>query len=214
MFLAPADFSVVPTQASRAHVDSLAGRQVPARMLLNPVDLSRLPDGTSHSRPRAVFLGDLSRRKGFDVLSESAIQLRAQGVETHAWGRDVDGLGDAAIDIALHGSAPLKEILPLLRSTDVLVIPSRVDPAPLTYSEALALGLRVVVSKTIAYAGHASATAGAIVSDCSSPRSLARAIIDALEAQRPDPASSRQVTPAHFGTSVVDALLGSPEDAA
>ena len=55
--------------------------------------------------------------------------------------------------------------MPLLRSTDVIVIPSRVDPAPLTYSEGLALGLRVILSDTIAYREHAAQTLGVVVAD-------------------------------------------------
>ncbi|NYG54699.1 glycosyltransferase family 4 protein [Nocardioides perillae] len=212
-FLRPATFAVVPTDASRAHVDRLAGRHVRSRLLLNPVDLGRLPDQFSEAGARVIFLGDLTRRKGFDVLLQAATVLRVRDIEVHAWGRDIEGLAAVADDVTIHGAAPLPEILPMLRSTDVLVIPSRVDPAPLTYSEALALGLRVVVSETIAYAGHASTTVGAVVSDCSSPAALIGAIEAALTSRRPDPESSREVTPRHFGTTVVDALLGSTQDA-
>lgn len=208
-FLGPADFAVVPTEVSRVYVNRLAGRDVPSRVLLNPVRLSRLADAPSGAAPRVVFLGDLSRRKGYDVLRGAATVLRQQGLETHAWGRDVDGLARRESDVLVHAPVPLSAIVPLLRSTDVLVISSRVDPAPLTYSEALALGVRVVVSDTIAYAQHAAATTGATVSDCSTPESLAHGIARALGSPRPDAAATMEVTPEHFGRSVVDALLSS-----
>ncbi|WP_165872886.1 glycosyltransferase [Nocardioides jejuensis] len=199
-WLAPADLAVVPSAASAAYVDELAQRHVPDVRLLNPVTLDRLA-GTE-AAPRVVFLGDLSLRKGFDRLVALAAKL-GSGIEVHAWGRDTDGL--AAGGVVVHPPVPLAEIVAELTSADVLVIPSRVDPAPLTFSEGLALGLRIVVSTDISYAEQAGP--GVVAADCDDPASFVVAVEDVLAGERPPASRGADVSPEHFAKRLVDGLL-------
>lgn len=203
-FLRSASFSVVPTQASAAYVRALSGREMPIRQLLNPVSWNRLDDCTASSDRRMVFIGDLSRRKGFDVFRDVVSSGLAHGWTGVAWGRDIENLArDVPGNLQIHAARPLQSVLPHLRSSDVLVIPSRVDPAPLTYSEALALGLRVLVSDSIALAEHARVTTGADVMTVTNGASVHVAAARLLSGPRPGKEASELVTPEHWASEVL-----------
>ncbi|MGY2701584.1 glycosyltransferase family 4 protein [Nocardioides sp. HB32] len=208
-WLSPASYCVVPSGASEEYVRELARREVQVLRLLNPVELSRLADPTGVASPRAVFLGDYSARKGFDRFVEAARILGPRGVGAVAWGTDRDNLRQSAAGLVdVRNPERLSAIAPQLHGRDVLVIPSRVDPAPLTYSEALSLGLRVVVSDQIAYRDHASRTGGVAVVDCSRPEDIADAVERLANGSRPDASAADEVSAQHFARTVTSAMMG------
>lgn len=205
--LRPASTILVPTRASEQYVRSLAKRDVHVVHALNPVTCERLAGEESSTR-RLIFLGDLSRRKGFDVLQEALRQSPESGWKGVAWGRDVDGLAsDSPTSLDVRGPAPLRDVIPHISSGDTWVIPSRVDPAPLVYSEALAMGLRVIVSESIAYSDHARNVAGAATVDIAHPQSLLRAADFLSEGGRPSVASAQETTPHRWADVVYQALV-------
>lgn len=201
-----ADFVVVPTAASASYAEQLAKRPVSSIRLFNPVSLNRIPD-CGASPARAVFIGDLSRRKGFDRFEAAAARL-AGAMEFLAWGVDVEGLASASKHVVVSQPVPREELVKELRPDDIVVIPSRNDPAPLTFSEALALGLRIVVSPNIAYSENAGVITGVTsFSGAEDPESLADAIRRSSIASRPSAEDGRAVTNAGFAERLVDELL-------
>lgn len=205
--LRSADLAVVPTQASADHVNKIAGRKVDSVLLPNPVSLQRLPLSTSNSR-RFIYLGDFSERKGFDIFLRACALGAATQWTGVAWGADVEGLSySRPPNCELRPAAPLHEILPSLSSNDVWLIPSRRDPAPLTYSEALALGLRVVVSDAIAYAEHAGRTNGAGVARVDDPSSFLLVAESLREAAGPGRSASAEVTCDNWASTLASALV-------
>lgn len=208
--LAGVDFVLVPTSGSGQYVESLAKRSVPALQLLNPVAMPRLPDEDDAGQgKRLVFLGDLSGRKGFDVLCAVLSAGEADGWTGVAWGRDVEGRASAApANLEVMESRPIGQILPSLRSTDILVIPSRVDPAPLTFSEGLALGIRTIVSDTIAYGEVAHGIPGCARAQGADADSYLAAANALFGEERPSATAGEQVSPAFWADRVTDWLLG------
>lgn len=206
--LRAADVALVPTLASRDFVHQTAGRPVPVVLLPNPVNVSRLPDPTGPvAHRRLVFLGEFSRRKGFDIFLAAVEAGYAEGWTGIAFGGDGrDDPEPSASGATLLPARPLGEIVPLLSPDDVLVIPSRVDPAPLTFSEGLALGLRVVVSDGIAY-GQGRLPAGTTSMVSGDPTSLLSSAASLMDGPRPTLQSAELVAPQAWAVAVCDALL-------
>lgn len=209
LFLRSADFVVVPSDASRDYVQALTGRRMHTVKLLNSVALDRIADVPPATVPwrRIVFLGDLSRRKGFDLFQESARHLSPEGWAAVAWGRDTEGLGRMEPSVEVRESRLLRDIVPALHPRDILVIPSRSDPAPLTFSEGLALGLRVVISDAVAYAAEAPRLAGVEAAPAKDNESVADAVRRLHSAARPDVPASLEVAHTYFADHVVRALV-------
>ncbi|WP_299058183.1 glycosyltransferase [uncultured Nocardioides sp.] len=195
---------LVPTEASRSFVRRFAP-DASVAVVPNPVSWDRLPKASSTPSRRIIFVGEFSHRKGFDIFLDAC---RALGPtwSGEAWGKDSEGLGSGAPDnCRLHsGGAPLGEIVQLLRSDDVWAIPSRRDPAPLTYSEALALGLRIVVSPAIAYAQHARGTAGVELMEDMTGEAAAAAVLRVTAADRPSAEAGAEVTNPAWARRVVE----------
>ncbi len=110
-------------------------------------------EGSEHM-PRMLFVGELSRRKGFDVLVQACEKLWGEGLEfgiRYAGAGPMEGLarihsarsgGRAEVLGQIGGDA----LLDLFRTSDGFVLPSRWDAWGLVVHEALAAGLPVVVS--------------------------------------------------------------------
>lgn len=203
---------LAPTTASANYALAIAGRHLPCLVLPNPVDLERISfqedrAASEYSR-RVVFVGELSRRKGFDRLMQAIPILTEAGWEAAAWGAPTETpVIPASSGVKFHGPRPFPEILAELRPTDVWVIPSRRDPAPLTFSEALAAGIRLVVSQELAYASDWAGVPGVTVADCDDARDLAAAIIRAEQGPRPAPSCSERVAVTTWAAEVVSLLL-------
>lgn len=208
-FLRSAAGALVPTAVSAQYVQALARKSMPTTILPNAVSLDRLPASPVHpqERKRLIFVGDLSLRKGYDVFEDAACRAIANGWGAHAYGDDVEGRFRTGLGIGLTSGLRLEDFAPSLdASRDVWVIPSRWDPAPLTYSEALALGLRVVISDAIAYAGDAPPD-GVEVFQSENVTSLSDALHRAQLGSRPSSEASARFTDSHWADTVSDFLL-------
>lgn len=94
----------------------------------------------------ALYIGRLSHRKGADVFAEAiALAPGWLGVMVGS-GEWHDQIATSHPDIMLPGSVPPEDIVWWLRSADVVVVPSRVEPLGLAPVEALACGIPVIAS--------------------------------------------------------------------
>jgi glycosyltransferase involved in cell wall biosynthesis len=207
-FLRSADFAVVPTRASGSYVSALAGYDFPSVRLKNPVDWPRISDSSDGcASKRMVFIGDLTERKGFDYFARALAHGSSRGWVGVAYGRDLKGLASMSPpNLSLRPATPLNDIVPHLLPTDIMVIPSRVDPAPLTFSEALALGLRVVVSERIAYGEDAAGFAGSAQVDPGDPMAVVAAAEQLHAGKRPAMERGHTVTADYFAAGVLGAF--------
>ncbi len=198
---------VVPTERSLDLIHSITPKNFSVVQLPNPVALARLPETPANGK-RMIFVGELSERKGFDTFLEACARGESEGWTGAAWGDDSAGLAaEAPPNCTVSPALPLALLLPQLRTTDIWTIPSRRDPAPLTYSEALALGVRVSVSESVAYSEHARGTIGAGIHKSSDAASLLRSAGDLLSAPRPDERAAEFVSQSTWAQAIVALLL-------
>lgn len=98
---------------------------------------------------RLLFCGSVGQRKGFGHLLRAVRQLGRRDVELVAMGRVVgDGAPLAPYRdlFRLEGSRPHAAVLELMRSCDVLVLPSLFEGLALVQLEALACGLPLLIT--------------------------------------------------------------------
>jgi glycosyltransferase involved in cell wall biosynthesis len=205
---------LVPSASSLSLVRSLTPKPLQVLVLPNPVTHSRIADAPTGQQKRLLFIGEMTSRKGFDTFMEACRAGAASGWTAIAWGDDREGLATQAPDnCQIRAPRPIEGIITEFRPDDVWVIPSRTDPAPLTYSEALALGLRVTVSDAIAYQTHAKKTPGAAVHRQGDAVSLLETAELLHRGQRPSAEVGLEVGNEHWATEVAH-LIGahaSPE---
>lgn len=118
---------------------------IPAESRAQPVD-----------GPTFLFLGQLSPRKGVDVLIHSIAglvqagyspRLRLAGSDTRQVDyRDLASRLRVASAVTFMGPVPVEGVRALLRQADVLVLPSRSDGWGVVISEAVAEGMAVITS--------------------------------------------------------------------
>jgi len=148
-FLDGCDAALVSSDAAAAFVNQLRPG-LPTTVVRNAVGLSALhalPVPTARS---ALFVGELSQRKGVDVLLEALPGLLQQLERVAIVG---DGqLRSAVADAARRqervrylGFLEGQRLVDAYASAGVIVAPSRKDPAPLVASEALAAGRPLVL---------------------------------------------------------------------
>ncbi|MFF1574791.1 glycosyltransferase [Leifsonia sp. NPDC058292] len=144
---------------------------------------------------RVTYVGRLSPRKGVDVAIDALAELRSRGVDAdlsligsvfpgYEWYEDQLREQVAAADlgsrVTFHGFQP--SVWDLVGSSDVVVVPSRVDePFGNTAVEAILAGRPVIASAT---SGLLEATAGyrtATTVDPGSVDALANAIEDTID---------------------------------
>jgi glycosyltransferase involved in cell wall biosynthesis len=113
-------------------------------------------------RPVLLFVGQLVRRKGLELLLEAAAQVQKEGAEFSllvvGGGAEQAALERLARDLGLrhvrfHGSVSPDKLPAIYRSGDVLVFPTLEDVWGLVVNEALWCGLPALVS---IYAGCAA----------------------------------------------------------
>lgn len=208
-FIRCADVVLVPTRSSAQYAEDLSGVARPTLCLPNPVSLKRIADAsTDGMSPRLVFLGDLSQRKGFDVFAEALRLGAGDGWTGVAWGADIECRARMApANCEVVSGLALNQILPHLRPNDIWAIPSRMDPAPLTFSEAMALGLRAVVSDRIAYADEINGQSGIRVAAAGSAQSLLESAAQVCREPRPCREFGARFSVQHWAHSVVNGLL-------
>ena len=134
---------------------------------------------------RVVFAGTLSRRKGVDILVQAAELLAARGADVVV---DAYGSGDAGSfgldtkNVKHRGLIPFGEGPSVMRSYDVLVLPSRYDGWGVVVNEAIQAGVPVVASE------HAGASAMIRRWGCGiAYRGGARELADVLETLASEP---------------------------
>jgi glycosyltransferase involved in cell wall biosynthesis len=202
---------VVPTAASAEFVSGLSGKRFDIVLAPNPVDAARLDAQPSPEQgSRLIFVGDLSARKGFDLFLEACRLGAERGWTGVAWGRDSEDLATTAPDNCrvVVGGSTLEEIRRELNVADIWCIPSRSDPAPLTFSEALAYGIRVCISDGVAYSkGDAFAWPGVAAHAAGDSADLLRVATELLAQPRPPLEASYVVSVDAWADKVLRSLF-------
>jgi glycosyltransferase involved in cell wall biosynthesis len=111
---------------------------------------------TSQERTEVIFVGQLIRRKGLDILLEAMQPLFAEYPDLHLTvvGAGEDRLalqaliGEAGIEerITFAGVLPAEQIPARVSAAQVLVLPSRWDGWGMVVNEAISVGVPVIVS--------------------------------------------------------------------
>jgi glycosyltransferase involved in cell wall biosynthesis len=113
------------------------------------VDLNR--DGGKRSGPlRLLFAGALTQRKGLADLFAAMKLVNSKNVELVVMGsllRSLDWYRDRFCDFIYEPPRPHGEVLRLMQSCDVFVLPSIVEGRALVQQEAMACGLPVIATK-------------------------------------------------------------------
>jgi glycosyltransferase involved in cell wall biosynthesis len=148
-FLDGCSAALVSGDAAAAFVN-LMRPGLPTTVVRNAVGLSALHALPATTARSALFVGELSQRKGIDVLLEALPGLlqHLEGVVIVGDGQLRSAVADAA---RRHGRVHYlgylegRPLVDAFASAGVVVAPSRKDPAPLVASEALAAGRPLVL---------------------------------------------------------------------
>jgi glycosyltransferase involved in cell wall biosynthesis len=139
-------------------------------------------DGASGNRPRLLFVGRLSERKGGHDLGAigEEVARRFPGVEIVVAG---DGPWRERLEggpgLTLLGSIENRRVLSLIRQADVVLQPSVSEGCSRVLQESMTLGTPIVfydIPPSVEVAGHAVADALAV------PTADVRALVDRVEA--------------------------------
>ena len=140
------DLYIAPSVAARQTL--VEGGLAQDRMVLVPhvVDApDPAPPSSSPPEPYALFAGRLSAEKGADVLVDAA--GRAGEVQVRVVGDGPERPSGAAPNVELLGARPHAEVIELMRSARVVVVPSRWrETFGLVVAEAYACGVPVIAS--------------------------------------------------------------------
>ena len=113
---------------------------------------------SNEGRLRIAFLGRLTILKGPDLLIRAVRSLRDADLELHLYGitqsdseiqflQELRAMAAADDRIVFHPPVPPSDVLTLLRSYDVLAVPSQLlETGPLVVLEAFAAGVPVIAS--------------------------------------------------------------------
>ena len=148
-FLSGCGAAVVSGDAAAAFVNQLRPG-LPATVVRNAIGLSALHALPAPTARSALFVGELSRRKGVDVLLEALPGLlqHLERVMIAGDGPLRPAVADAARRLGrVHHLGYLEgpRLVDAFASAGTVVAPSRRDPAPLVASEALAAGRPLVL---------------------------------------------------------------------
>jgi glycosyltransferase involved in cell wall biosynthesis len=140
--------------------------------------------GDGVAEHRLIFVGQMIRRKGVDVLLEAMARI-----DSFAWRVDMVGDGPElrqyqalAHDLGLgnrltwHGSLPNAQARSLMAQADVLVLPSHYDGWGAVVNEALGCGTKVVVSDAVGAATVIRDSSQGEVFETGDPAALATSI--------------------------------------
>jgi len=151
--LALAEVVVCPSDFVR---DTLpAAAQAGKTCLVAPFGSPPLPPGEPARRPRGgklrvLFAGSMSQRKGLADLFGAMKQLNRSDVELVVFGSPVAPMPfyrHEYADFIHEPPRPHAEVLRLMETCDVLVLPSIVEGRALVQQEALSRGLPVIVTR-------------------------------------------------------------------
>ncbi len=155
--MSPAALVVAVWTAGQVALADVLGDQR-VRLVLNGVDTSRFSPSRGHTvmRPRVLYVGLLTPRKGVLDLIEASRTLAREGVDHElclVGGVPDEGpeAAEPVLDAAeghavLLGTRPPEEMPEVYASADVFCLPSWWEAMPLSVLEAMAAGLPVVAT--------------------------------------------------------------------
>ncbi len=115
----------------------------------NAIDLREMPRGEERMfSPQIIFVGRLSREKGIDVLIEAMHEIEDAHLIIVGSGPERVSL-DACTKKKIHmmGEQPWERTIRLIRGSDVLVLPSRIEGMPTVILEAMAVETPVIATE-------------------------------------------------------------------
>ncbi len=146
----------------------------------------RWPDKLPQGRVNVLYVGRLTRVKGFDLLLDSWARLgpafRSRATLTVIGGGPMAAMIARSESVNWLGELPHESLPPYFASADVLVQPSRSEGLPISVLEAMASGLPVVSTSV----GGLGTVFGDVVTaiDEHTPGGVARALEKAFDDQR------------------------------
>lgn len=161
------------------------------------------------TRPTALFVGRLSRKKGLDLLLAAA--ALTDRFDVAVCGKDTERLRDAPPNVRVIGLVDQPALATLYQAADLLVLPSDGEGFPLVVQEAMASGLPVVVTDgAVPRTGPHTSTVRTVPRAAAAMVEEVHEMLDRGAAGRErDGAAAREVALAHFDWSVtVDRYLG------
>lgn len=154
--LAAATVAAGPILADSRYIMGELARSLPGDYRHVPLPVVGAPstnDKASTGPLRVGFFGPPIWRKGLDVLLDAARGLHGYELHVHGPKRDRDGAHvdiEAAVgagSLVWHGPYEPENVFELMRSVDVVAIPSRSESLPGVLKEALAAGRPVLASR-------------------------------------------------------------------
>jgi hypothetical protein len=171
------------------HAIRAIGVETPLKILANPVAIDEDSPPVCETEPVALFAGTIGMRKGVDVLVEAWRMLLERGTEGHC--RLVGPIDDYTppelTRMSIEGSVDPRNVRPLIRSSRVVMLPSRAEGMPMILTEALAAG-RPFVATAVGGTGALAPCEEMLV-----PVNDAKALADAMERFLTDPESAQRV---------------------
>lgn len=141
--------SIFVADSLKAHV-SETQQVVVAPFGSPPVSSSPVAPGRDRNRPlRVLFAGSMSQRKGLADLFEAMKRLNRKDVELVVLGSPVarmDFYRNQGVDFIHEAPRPHGEVLQLMRTCDVLCLPSIAEGRALVIQEAMSAGLPVIIT--------------------------------------------------------------------
>jgi len=195
--LAQVDLAICVSQAVLEDVFHRAPR-LHARVVENFAPLGAGPGPTPHDGPpRIGSIGRMHRNKGYDVLLEAAARLKARGLEFRLTlagdGPELAALKTQAASLGLADIVDfpgwMDSPVDVLKTLDIFVLSSRIEPFGLVVIEAMAFGTPVVATNID---GPADILDGGQLGHLA-PKNDPDALADAIAATLADPAMARVV---------------------
>jgi glycosyltransferase involved in cell wall biosynthesis len=115
------------------------------------------PTSSADRPPRIGFVGQLIRRKGFDLLVEAFKRFHRESpeYELHAYGTgELSLLAEGVPGVVMHPFAKPGVIAEAMRNLRVFIMPSRDDNWPLALHEAALSGCALVTTRNVGNAGE------------------------------------------------------------
>jgi starch synthase len=190
---------VIVTGSSFARQSLTENGVAPGKIRLNPhgVDLIRFRPGNNRlsDRPvRFIFVGSLSARKGVPLLLAAWKKLRMKGAELWMLGDVVPEIRRLLPDLpglTILGKRSRAELVEILQSSDVFVLPSYFEGFGLVLLEALACGLPIITTEATAGPDLLGESHAGILIQSGNAEQLASAITYMLDHRGELPVMSR-----------------------
>ena len=138
------------------HADAVAvltSQTEKALRTLGVSNVERVPNGVSAARDSGsgqrsgvVFAGEVSTRKGADVLASAWPEVTEAVADARldVYGNPADVSFPASPGVVVHGRRPREEVRAAVARCSILVLPSRAEAFPMSILEAMSAGAAVV----------------------------------------------------------------------